>query len=105
MNKKVYDMKSSELDKLERELGLVVDDTFENSFTQSTDSQVIPSVRSNEIRSGGCISSLWLCGIFGGCVPALYSCWLTDWAILKNDRFAGNCILYFNTYHFPLISY
>lgn len=90
MNKRAYDMKSADLDRLERELGLVGDDNEdENKIAQSSGGQVISSVRPSDRRAGGCVSSLWLCGIFGGCVPALYSCWLTDWAILNGDRYTG----------------
>lgn len=102
MNKRAYDMKSADLDKLERELGLVVDDTFENTVSQSN-SQIISSVHPNERRSGGCVSSLWLCGIFGNCLPALYSSWLTDWAILKNDRFSGLLYFFNHTYNMSII--
>jgi hypothetical protein len=83
-------MKSAELDRLERELGLLDDDPLEGKLEQSNS---IPSVRPAERRLGGCISSLWLCGIFGGCLPAAYSCWLTDYAILKGDRYAGEKLL------------
>lgn len=81
-------MKSADLDRLERELGLVGEDD-ENQIKQSTEGHVIQSVRPSERRAGGCISSLWLCGVFGGCMPALYSCWIADWAILQGDRYAG----------------
>jgi hypothetical protein len=92
MNKRAYDIKSADLDRLERELGLIGDED-ESQIKHSTEGQVIPSVRPSERRAGGCISSLWLCGIFGGCVPALYSCWLADWAILQGDRYAGMLLL------------
>jgi hypothetical protein len=80
-------MKSAELDRLERELGLMSDEG--DAIVQSPESEVIASVRPSERRVGGCVSSLWLCGIFGGCVPSLYSCWLTDWMILQGGRYAG----------------
>jgi hypothetical protein len=87
MTKRAYDMKSADLDRLERELGLVSEDG--DNIVQSSESEVISSARPSDRRVGGCVSSLWLCGIFGGCVPALYSCWLTDWMILQGGRYAG----------------
>ena len=91
MSQKAYDMKSAGLDALEKELGLLED---KSAISHDSDASVSPvsvqSARASERRiGGGCVQSAWLCGVFGGCVPAFYACWLHDWAILNGDRYAG----------------
>lgn len=88
-------MKSAGLDALERELGLVDDlpdsaDSPGGSEGDGPAEGAVASVKPSERRfAGGCVQSVWLLGVFGGCVPAPYACWLHDWAILSEDKYAG----------------
>lgn len=95
--KKTYDMKSAELLELERELGLSDDFPSDEGIVGESpidSGGVIPGGPKPAERrlGGGCVQTAWLCGVFGGCVPASYACWLHDWAILNEDKYAGECI-------------
>lgn len=99
--KKAYDMKSAELLELERELGLI--DDFPTAATtaaavEGTDSPLdsagVGCSKVPERRlGGGCVQTSWLCGVFGGSVPAPIACWLHDWAILTEDKYAGKSLV------------
>jgi hypothetical protein len=94
--KKAYDMKSAELLELEKELGLS-DDFPSDDLAQGAESPLdqaagggVGGSKVPERRlGGGCVQSSWLCGVFGGAVPAPIACWLHDWAILTEDKYAG----------------
>jgi hypothetical protein len=88
---KTYDMKSAGLDKLEKELGLLdIDDLLsQEAATQSRDTLTAQSAQISHQRTGGIISTLWLCGVFGGCLPPVCALWLTDWALLQKERYYG----------------
>ena len=96
MSHKAYDMKSAGLDALEKELGLLEDETtLSHDNAPPTSPASVQSAKASERRiGGGCVQSVWLLGVFGGCVPAACACWLHDWAILNGDRYAGKRVVY-----------
>lgn len=39
---------------------------------------------------GGCVPLEWTCGAFTGAVPPQHACAILDWAIVTEERYAGN---------------
>lgn len=100
--------RNTELDELEKELGLdVLDDLASTASPEIAGSNptpvgsiesALPSREGKHHSSGsmsGCVPTHWITGIFTGSLPPEQSALLLDWAIVNNSPFAGTVVYSF----------
>lgn len=80
---------TSNLDALERELGLDASFDYESEQSPVKEVAVIQSAHPKGAEKRGVIATSWFTSFFAGCMPANESAKVLDWAVFNGERFAG----------------
>ncbi len=85
---------SSNIDQLEKELGIDLEFEFESELNHDESEKVkkekvVESAPPKRAEGSGLIPSHWIMSFYSGCVPAEESAKMLDWAVFNGERFAG----------------
>jgi hypothetical protein len=98
---------SSNIDQLEKELGIDLEFEFDSELNHDESEKVtkekfVQSAPPKRVEGSGLIPSHWVMSFFAGCIPAEESAKLLDWAVFNGERFAGKCAHQFVVYIYAI---